>query len=263
MKPVTISSLQARKAAGEKFAVIAAYDATFSKLIDDAGVEVILVGDSLGMVLQGHDSTLPVTIDDMAYHTSCVKRGSNTAMIIADMPYGDYNHLHQTLDNASKLMAAGAHMVKLEGGRWLYDTISALAERGTPVCAHLGLTPQSVNAFGGFKVQGRDPENTRRIIEEAKGIEAAGASLLVLECIPAPLAAEITRQLSIPVIGIGAGPETDAQVLVLHDMLGLSSHCPRFVHNFLADHSSVQEALKAYNAAVKDGTFPAEHHTFQ
>lgn len=262
MTNVTIKTLQAHKAAGEKFAVIAAYDATFARLIDKAGVEAILVGDSLGMVLQGHDSTLPVTIDDMAYHTACVKSASGKALVIADMPFGSYNTQEQTLHNATTLMQAGAHMVKLEGGEWLLDSIKALHTRGVPVCAHLGLTPQSVNTLGGFKVQGRNQEHANAILRDAKNIEAAGASLLVLECVPTDLATEITNALTIPVIGIGAGPGTDAQVLVLHDLLGLSNHTPRFVRNFLLDNPDVQSALKAYNDAVKGGSFPSVEHCF-
>lgn len=262
MKKVTITTLQAHKDAGERFSVIAAYDATFAKLIEAAGIEVILVGDSLGMVLQGHDSTLPVTMDTMAYHTSCVRRGSESALIIGDMPFGSYNNQEQTLTNAVQLMKAGAHMVKLEGGQWLKDSINALTERGIPVCAHLGLTPQSVNAFGGFKVQGRDPDRAKVILDHASQIEAAGAKLLVLECVPGELATEITQQLRIPVIGIGAGPGTDAQVLVVHDMLGLSDHSPRFVQNFLEGNSSVLDALKAFNDAVLEGSFPSEQHSY-
>ena len=262
MSSVTINTLKAHKAAGEKFSVIAAYDATFARLIDAAGVEVILVGDSLGMVLQGHNSTLPVSVSDMAYHTACVSRGAGKALVIADMPFGSYNTLEQTLENATTLMQAGGQMVKLEGGEWLLESISALTERGIPVCAHLGLTPQSVNTLGGFRVQGREPEQAKAIIADAKKIEAAGASLLVLECIPSSLATEISQALSIPVIGIGAGGGTDAQVLVLHDLLGLSNHIPRFVRNFLNDCADIQSALAAYNSAVKDGSFPAAEHCF-
>ncbi len=259
---VTITTLQAHKAAGEKFAVLTTYDATFARLVEQAGIEVILVGDSLGMVLQGHDSTLPTTLEEMAYHTECVSRGCSSPMIIADLPFGSYSTLEQTLDSATCLMKAGAHMVKLEGGEWLQASISALVERGIPVCAHLGLTPQSVNTLGGFKVQGRDAKQATTILEDAKRIEQAGANLLVLECVPTNLAEQITEELNIPVIGIGAGPATDAQVLVVHDMLGLSAHQPRFVRNFMSSESTVQEALKAYNEAVKTGTFPAQEHGF-
>ncbi len=262
MTKITVNTLQAHKANAEKFSVIAAYDATFAALIEQAGVEVILVGDSLGMVLQGHDSTLPVTVEDMAYHTACVSRSCSKSLIIGDLPFASYNTKEQALTNASTLMQSGAHMVKLEGGEWLLDSIRAMTQRGIPVCAHLGLTPQSVNAFGGFKVQGREACQATTILEDAKQVEAAGASLLVLECVPSALATEITQALTIPVIGIGAGAGTDAQVLVLHDMLGLSAHTPKFVRNFLADTNSIQNALKAYNEAVIKGLFPTQEHSF-
>lgn len=262
MSKVTVNTLQAHKAAGEKFSVIAAYDACFARLIDEAGVEVILVGDSLGMVLQGHDSTLPVTVDDIAYHTEAVSRGCNHSLVIADMPFGSYNDQFQAIDNAAELMSAGAHMVKMEGGQWLLDTITAMKERGIPVCAHLGLTPQSVNTLGGYKVQGREPDSARTILEDARAVAAAGASLLVMECVPTNLGSLISSELNIPVIGIGAGAGTDAQVLVLHDMLGLSAHTPKFVRNFLLGQDSIQAALAAYNQAVKDGSFPAPEHSF-
>ena len=262
MPTVTTATLQAHKTAGEKFAVIAAYDATFARLIEQAGIEVILVGDSLGMVLQGHDSTLPVSIEDMAYHTACVSNGCSKPLIIADLPFASYNTTEQALTNSATLMQAGANMIKLEGGEWLIDSISALVERGIPVCAHLGLTPQSVNTLGGFKVQGRDANQADIILQDAKHIAAAGASLLVLECVPVELATTVSNALSIPVIGIGAGANTDAQVLVLHDMLGISPFSPKFVRNFMADNPNTPAALSAYNSAVKDGSFPAEEHCF-
>lgn len=262
MSAVTINTLKDLKAKGEKFSVITCYDASFARLIDNAGIEVILIGDSLGMVLQGHNSTLPVSIADIAYHTACVQRGCNTPFIISDMPFGSYTNTEQALDNAVSLMQAGAHMVKVEGGEWLLETITALSQRSIPVCAHLGLTPQSVNNLGGYKVQGRSPEQAKQIIDEAKRIEAAGASLLVLECVPSHLAKTITDALSIPVIGIGAGPDTDAQVLVLHDMLGLSAHTPRFVRNFLNGNDSIQAALSHYAKAVKTQEFPGPEHCF-
>lgn len=262
MSKVTVSTLQAHKAAGEKFAVITAYDASFSRVVDEAGIEVILVGDSLGMVLHGTDSTLPVTVDDMAYHTSAVISGCKDCLVIADMPFGSYFTLPQTLETAAELMSAGAHMVKMEGGQWLLESITALNERGIPVCGHLGLTPQSVNTLGGYKVQGRDEDSAEVIVRDALALEAAGASLLVLECVPTNLAGLISSKLSIPVIGIGAGPETDAQVLVLHDMLGLSVKAPRFVRNFMDGQHSIQGALSAYNEAVKNGSFPTPEHSF-
>jgi 3-methyl-2-oxobutanoate hydroxymethyltransferase len=258
----TISSLQNHKTNQQKFAVITTYDATFASLVEQAGIEVILVGDSLGMVLQGHSSTLPTTLEEMAYHTSCVARGCTKPLIISDLPFGSYTTVEQTLANAATLMRAGANMVKLEGGEWLSSTISSLAERGIPVCGHLGLTPQSVNALGGYKVQGRESAQAKTIVDDAKRIEAAGASLLVLECIPTALAAEISQTLTIPVIGIGAGPQTDAQVLVLHDMLGLHPRPAKFVRNFMADNPDIQSALLAYQQAVKDGSFPGPEHCF-
>jgi 3-methyl-2-oxobutanoate hydroxymethyltransferase len=262
MNKVTVTTLQAHKTNGEKFAVITAYDASFAGLIEQVGIEVILVGDSLGMVLQGHNSTLPVTVEDMAYHIACVSRGCNKPLIIGDLPFASYSTTEQALTNAASLMQSGAHMVKLEGGEWLLDSIRAISERGIPVCGHLGLTPQSVNAFGGFKVQGRDSAQATAILKDAKQVEAAGAKLLVLECVPAALATEISQALSIPVIGIGAGANTDAQVLVLHDMLGLSAHPPKFSRNFLAENSGIQAALSAYHEAVKSGAFPAAEHSF-
>lgn len=262
MSNVTIASLQALKQAGEKFAVVTAYDATFAAQAEQAGIEVVLVGDSLGNVLQGHANTLPVTLDDMAYHTACVSRGCSEPLIIADLPFGSYATLEQTLASSATLMRAGAHMVKLEGGAWLLESMTALAERGIPVCAHLGLTPQSVNAFSGFKVQGREAAQAEAILADARRVEAAGASLLVVECVPRNLGEEIATALSIPVIGIGAGPGTDAQVLVMHDLLGLSAKAPRFVRNFLEGKDSVKAALAAYREAVKSGNFPADEHCF-
>ena len=262
MGKITISTLDKMKTTGEKFVCITAYDATFSRLISEAGAETILVGDSLGMVLQGHDSTIPVTIDDMAYHTQCVCRAQPRSLVIADMPFMGYSTPEQTMVNATQLMQAGAQMVKMEGGTWLSDSISMLVERGIPVCAHLGLTPQSVNTFGGFKVQGRTPKEAKSILADAVEIQDAGASLLVLECIPSALAADISRKLDIPVIGIGAGAGTDGQVLVMHDLLGLSQHTARFVRNFMDGQASVQDALKAFVDAVKSGQYPQEEHTY-
>jgi 3-methyl-2-oxobutanoate hydroxymethyltransferase len=262
MKPVTTRTLQQKKMAQEKFAVVAAYDATFASTLCEAGVDVILVGDSLGMVLQGHDSTLPVTIDNMAYHTQCVKRGNQGALIIADMPFMSYASTEQALHNAAILMKAGAHMVKLEGGDNLADTVRQLVLNGIPVCAHLGLTPQSVNTLGGYRVQGREPEQAEKIISEAKTLQDSGASMLVLECVPTALGQAASEALSIPVIGIGAGAGTDAQVLVLHDMLGLNPRPAKFVRNFMLDQTSIQSAINSYVCAVKDGSFPAAEHTF-
>lgn len=262
MGKFTISTLDKMKAAGEKFVCITAYDATFSRLISDVGAETILVGDSLGMVLQGHDSTIPVTIEAMAYHTECVCRGNPQSLVIADMPFMSYTNPQQTMENATALMQAGAQMVKMEGGTWLSESISMLVERGVPVCAHLGLTPQSVNTFGGFKVQGRTPKEAKSILADAVEIQDAGASLVVLECVPAALASDISEKLDIPVIGIGAGAGTDGQVLVMHDILGLSAHTPRFVQNFMEGQPSVRDALRAFVEAVKAGDYPREEHTY-
>jgi 3-methyl-2-oxobutanoate hydroxymethyltransferase len=264
MNNVTLHTLSACKQAGEKFAALTAYDACFAHAVSEAGIEVILVGDSLGMVLQGQDSTLPVTMDDMVYHTQSVSRGNQGALVMADMPFMSYATTELAMANAARLMQAGAHMVKLEGDRWLADAITLLSERGIPACVHMGLTPQTVNKMGGYKVQGRDSESAKQMIEDAVLLEKAGASTLLLECVPALLAEEITRAVDIPVIGIGAGAATDGQVLVVHDMLGLTpKRTPKFVKNFMEEASDVQSALRAYAMAVKDGSFPAEEHTFK
>lgn len=262
MSRVTARTLQQMKSEGRKFAALTAYDSTFARLIDEAGIEMILIGDSLGMVLQGHDSTLPVTIDNMVYHTACVARATTRALVVADLPFMSYSTTEQTLANSAALMRAGAHMVKLEGGAWLAEPIAQLTRSGVPVCAHLGLTPQSVNVFGGFRIQGRDAEQARRILDDARTLIAAGAVLLVLECVPRDLAARITASVHIPVIGIGAGVETDGQVLVMHDMLGLNPHPPRFVRDFLADSDDIPGAFRAYADAVRHGSFPASEHGF-
>lgn len=263
MRPITINTLNEKKQAGEKFTCLTAYDATFAQLLSEAGVDTILVGDSLGMVLQGHDSTLPVSIADMQYHTRCVTKGNQGALIIADMPFMSYADELSAMKNAASLMQAGAQMVKLEGGQWLAPTIAKLVARGIPVCGHLGLTPQSVHTLGGYKVQGRIAEQAMQIIEDAKQLQKAGAQLLVMECIPRELGAQLSKILDIPVIGIGAGPETDAQVLVLHDMLGLNPQPARFVKNFMTGQSSIEAAIKAYIEAVSQQTFPAEEHCFK
>ncbi|BDM63271.1 3-methyl-2-oxobutanoate hydroxymethyltransferase [Shewanella sp. NFH-SH190041] len=263
MSKVTSSTLRQFKQEGHKFTALTAYDASFAAAFDEEGIDVLLVGDSLGMVLQGHDDTLPVTIEDIAYHTRCVRHGIKRTLLIADMPFMSYATTEQTMANAAILMQAGANMVKLEGGQWLLPSVQMLTERGIPVCAHLGLTPQSVNVFGGFKVQGRDEDNAKRILAEAKAIEAAGAQLLVLECIPAPLARTITQALTIPVIGIGAGADTDGQILVMHDVLGISSgYIPRFSKNYLKQTGEIRAAVRAYIDEVAKGEFPAPEHTF-
>lgn len=261
---VTINTLRDYKQRGEAFSALTSYDATFAHLVSEAGVDVILIGDSLGMVLQGNDSTLPVTMDQIVYHVSCVAKGNRGSLIMADMPFMSYGTTGAALDNAAELMRAGAHMVKLEGTDWMRDTIHALSQRGVPVCAHLGLTPQFVNKFGGYKVQGRDDKTADLMIEHACELEAAGADVILLECVPAPLAARITRAVKAPVIGIGAGADTDGQVLVVHDMLGMTTgRKPRFVKDFLAENGSVAQALAAYAKAVRERTFPAEEHTFK
>ena len=262
--PITLTTLQSRKQNGEKIAMLTCYDATFAAAANAAGVDILLIGDSLGMVLQGHDSTLPVTVADMAYHTTCVKRGNSEAMILADLPFMANASLEQTLLNSAELMRAGAHMIKVEGAGWLAESIRHLADRGIPVCAHLGLTPQAVNVFGGYKVQGRSEAQARQLRADAIALEQAGAAMLLLECVPSALAAEVTQAVSIPVIGIGAGPGTDGQVLVMHDMLGLSltGRTPKFVKNFMEGQPSIQAALSAYVQAVKAVTFPAPEHEF-
>lgn len=266
MKSVTLSTLRDMKARGEKFTCLTSYDATFAHLMAEAGVETILVGDSLGMVVQGHDSTLPVSIADMAYHTAAVARGNaRRALVIADMPFMSCVREEDALAGAKALMQAGAQVVKLEGGLWLKDTILQLARGGIPSCVHMGLTPQSVNVFGGYKVQGRGDEAADRLVAEAIELDRAGAALFVLECVPTALGKRITESVSAPVIGIGAGPHCDAQVLVMHDMLGLYPGKPaRFVRNFLAGNpEGVAGAFRAYVAAVKDGSYPAPEHCFE
>lgn len=262
-KKITTSTLQKMKDNGEKISTITAYDASFAQLFDQAGIHAILIGDSLGMVLQGHDSTLPVSIDDMIYHTQCVARGVDTTLVLSDMPFMSYATKEQAFSNAAKLMQAGATMVKMEGDSWLCDTISGLVARGIPVCGHLGLTPQSVNIFGGFKVQGREDDKAQAMIEEAKQLEAAGIQLLVLECVPASLAKAITEALTIPTIGIGAGKDTDGQILVMYDALGISfNYMPKFSRNFIKDTGDIQKAIELYISEVNAGNFPGPEHTF-
>lgn len=261
-KILTISDLTAMKQAEEKISCLTAYDASFSTLLDQVGIDVILVGDSLGMVIQGHDTTVPVTTDDMVYHTRCVTSARKRAFVIADLPFASYATPQQALQNAALLMqCGGAQMVKLEGSK--LDVIACLADQGIPVCGHLGLLPQSVNRLGGYKVQGREPEHAQKIFKDALDIEKAGAGLLILECVPALLAAEITQNLSIPVIGIGAGPDCDGQVLVLYDMLNISiGNRPRFSKNFMAETNSIANAIHIYHQAVKSVQFPASEHCY-
>ncbi len=264
MPDVTLTTLNKLKQSGEKIVCLTAYDATFAHLESEAGVEVMLVGDSLGMVLQGYDSTLPVSVDDMAYHTRAVKRGNRGALIMADLPFMAYATLEDALRNSAQLMQAGAHVVKLEGGGWLAESISVLSRNGIPVCAHMGLTPQTVNILGGYKVQGREEAQAQALLDDAKALEAAGASMLLLECVPPALANQITAAVAIPVIGIGAGSGTDGQVLVVHDMLGLSisGRLPRFVKNFMIGQADIASAVRAYVDAVKQVEFPAAEHEF-
>jgi 3-methyl-2-oxobutanoate hydroxymethyltransferase len=260
---VTLRTLQQCKKDGSKFSVATAYDACFATQISNAGIDAMLIGDSLGMVLQGHDSTLPVTVADIAYHTACVARGNQGALIMADLPFMSAATLERALDAAHQLMAAGANMVKLEGAGWLAPTITALKQNGVPVCAHIGLTPQSVNAFGGYRVQGRDEETANQLITDAQALAAAGTDVLLLECVPRAVTAKIVAAVTIPVIGIGAGPECDGQVLVMHDLLGITPGKPaRFVKNFLDGQASIGDAFKAYDAAIKNGSFPAAEHCF-
>lgn len=262
-KSITVPALQAMRNANEKIAMLTCYDASFAALMDRCAVDVLLVGDSLGNVCQGHTSTLPVTIADIAYHTGCVARGNQHALLMADMPFGTYATPASAFHNAVLLMQAGAHMVKLEGGAWLAETIHFLTERGIPVCAHLGLTPQSVHQLGGNKVQGKTPESAERLKADALALQAAGAASLLLEMIPAALGKEVTDLLVIPTIGIGAGVDCAGQVLVMHDMLGLGSGPKkRFLRNFMDGQSSIEAAVRAYIAAVKDKSFPAPGNSF-
>ena len=263
MKNVTTASLLKMKQQGEKITALTAYDASFAMLFDQQGVEVILVGDSLGMVLQGHKDTLPVTTADIAYHTRAVANGCEQAFVVADMPFMSYATPEQTYQNAAQLMQAGASMVKLEGGSWLLESIKGLTERGVPVCGHLGLTPQSVHVFGGFKIQGRDDLQAERILDQAVELEKAGCQLLVLECVPTSLAEKISLALTIPVIGIGAGNKTDGQILVMHDMFGISAnYMPKFSKNYLTETGDMRKAVELYIQEVKSGSFPSEQHSF-
>jgi 3-methyl-2-oxobutanoate hydroxymethyltransferase len=262
-KAVTITSLMALRAAGEKITMLTCYDASFASLMDRCGVEILLIGDSLGMVCQGHDSTLPVTMRDMLYHVASVARGNETAFIAADMPFGSYATPEAAFNNAVQLLQAGAQMVKLEGGAWLADTVRFLTERAIPVFAHIGLTPQSVHQFGGYKVQGKTSAAAEQLKADALALQAAGAAALLLEAIPATLAKEVTDLVSIPTIGIGAGPDCSGQVLVMHDLLGVfPGRKARFVRNFMEGQTSIEAAVRAYVAAVKDRSFPAAEHCF-
>jgi 3-methyl-2-oxobutanoate hydroxymethyltransferase len=261
---IMLPKLQKLHADGVKIAMLTCYDSSFAALLEEAGVECLLVGDSLGMVLQGHDSTLPVTIEDMAYHTACVARGSHTAFVIADLPFGSYQESReQAYRSAARLMAAGAHMVKLEGGAEFSRSTGFLTRRGIPVCGHLGLTPQSVHQLGGYRVQGKTADAADQLLADAIALQDAGAGMIVLEAIPAELARRVTAELHVPTIGIGAGPDCAGQVLVLHDMLDVfPGRRAKFVRNFMSGASGIADAVARYVAAVKDGSFPAAEHSF-
>ena len=264
MMRTTLGLLKAMRQRGEKIAMLTCYDASFAALLEAAGVDVLLVGDSLGMVVQGRETTLPVTLAEMVYHTECVARGAKQAFIIADMPFGTSQISPQdTFAHAAKLMAAGAQMVKLEGGAVMLETVRFLTSRGIPVCAHIGLTPQSVHQLGGYRVQGREEAAAKILLADALALEQAGAGLIVLEAMPALLAAEVTAQLTIPAIGIGAGANCSGQVLVLYDMLDIyPGKKPRFVKNFMQGADSIAQAVGCYVAEVKDGRFPALENSF-
>jgi 3-methyl-2-oxobutanoate hydroxymethyltransferase len=259
---LTINDLQRMKQDSEKIAMLTCYDASFARSMDRAGVDIILVGDSLGMVVQGQATTVGVTVEEIAYHTSCVAEGLERTFLLADMPFGSYHDELTAMESAIELLSAGGAMVKLEGAGPMVDVIAYLTSRSVPVCAHLGLTPQSVHQLGGFKVQAREESEARRLLQDAKAIEEAGAQMLVLECVPSELGRQVSESIQIPVIGIGAGADCDGQVLVMHDMLGLVERPPKFVANFMAGSDSIQGAFEAYVLGVRDGTFPAPEHQY-
>ena len=261
---VTLPQLQGRAATGEKLVMMTAYDASFATLGDNAGVDILLVGDSLGMVIQGHDSTLPVTMEQTEYHVACVVRGSSKALILADMPFGSYQESkEQAFRNAARLIAAGAQMVKLEGGAVMVETTRFLVDRGIPVCGHIGLTPQSVNTLGGYRVQGKTDDSADRLVADAQALEAAGAAIVLMEAMPAAVAKRVTESLRVPTIGIGAGIDVSGQVLVVYDMLDIyPGRKARFVKNFMTGSPSVAAAIEAYVKAVKAKTFPGPEHSF-
>lgn len=261
-KAITVNSVRKMKLNGDKFVTVALYDAPMAAMAQKCGVQVLLVGDSLGMTVLGYDSTIPVTMEQMIYHIEAVSRGNSKSLIMGDMPFMTYATVEQAFTNATRIMRAGAHMVKLEGGEWVADTVHKLTERGIPVCGHLGLTPQSVNKLGGYRVQGRDAAQAKVMLRDAKLLDEAGADLLVLECVPSDLAREITESVSMPTIGIGAGKDTDAQVLVINDILGLTEQPPKFSKNFLAEAGDIPSALLKYADDVKHGVFPAPEHCF-
>ncbi len=262
--PVNVSTLRQMKGKGEKIACLTAYDASFAVIVDAVGTDLVLVGDSLGMVIQGHDTTVPVTVADIIYHSKIVSRGLRRAFLMADMPFMSYTNPGQALDNAVLLMQeGGAMMIKLEGGAGQLDIVEHLARHDIPVCAHIGLKPQSVHKIGGFKVQGRDPDKAREMVENSRRLQDAGADIVLLECVQNELGIAVTNALSVPVIGIGAGPDVDGQILVLYDMLDITKgKTPRFVKNFMQGNDAPVDALSAYVKAVKDGSYPAPEHCF-
>ena len=260
--PLTINHIQEMKRQGEKIAMLTCYDAAFARAMDEAGVDIILVGDSMGMVVQGMDSTVAVSVDDIAYHTRCVARGVERTFLLADMPFGSYHNESSAMNNAVQLLSAGSAMVKLEGAGPMVAIVDYLVSRGVPVCGHLGLTPQSVHQLGGFKVQAREAEAASQLVADALALQTAGAQMLVLECVPAALGREVSSQLDIPLIGIGAGVDCDGQVLVMHDMLGLGGRVPRFVANFMQGNQSIGAAFESYVSDVRSGRFPAKEHEY-
>ena len=260
--PLTINHIQEMKRKGEKIAMLTCYDAAFARAMDEAGVDIILVGDSMGMVVQGMNSTVAVSVDDIAYHTLCVARGVERTFLLADMPFGSYHNESTAMNNAVQLLSAGSAMVKLEGAGPMIAIVEYLVSRGVPVCGHLGLTPQSVHQLGGFKVQAREAEAASQLMADALALQMAGAQMLVLECVPAALGREVSAQLDIPLIGIGAGADCDGQVLVMHDMLGLGGHVPKFVANFMQGNQSIGAAFESYVSDVRSGRFPANEHEY-
>jgi 3-methyl-2-oxobutanoate hydroxymethyltransferase len=261
--PVTLSTLAQMRQKGERITCLTAYDASFAQLVDEAGVDIVLAGDSLGMVIQGHDTTVPVTMDDMVYHTRAVARGLQRAFLMGDLPFMSYTSQDQALTNSVRLMQEGARIIKLESGSLQIEIVEYLARHDIAVCAHLGLRPQSVHKTGGFRVQGREHEAGARMLAEAKALEEAGADMLLLECIPAGLGKQITESVHVPVIGIGAGPDTNGQVLVLYDILNITQgRKPRFVKNFMDGASSCSDAVARFVADVKSGAYPAPEHCF-
>lgn len=261
MKKQTLTHLKQYKQDGKKFASMTAYDATFARMVDEAGIECLLVGDSLGNVVQGQKTTVPVTLEEMCYHTECVSRGVERSLLMSDLPFMSYATTEQALSSAAELMQSGAEMVKLEGANWLEETIYRMTERGIPVCVHLGLLPQSVAKQGGYRIQGKDQQSAETLLNDAKNLEQAGADIILLECVTAELAKTITESVSVPVIGIGAGTDTDSQILVIYDALGISGRIPSFSKNFMSGLDSIQAALSRYAEEVKNSTFPGPEYT--